>query len=275
MRHVPAKHAIKPVKSLGQNFLTDGTIARKIVELLEIEELDTIVEIGPGEGALTKLLLEYPAEIQAIEFDRRAVEFLNSTYPKVQYPKFSLFSGDVRKFPLLEFSQEVIDRTKHRPKVIGNIPYNITSDILFQLFECAEKLNRAVITMQREVAERIVAKPRTKDYGILTLASLFASKPKIALLIPPESFYPKPKVDSAAVVFDFTEPMISTEQFYKVMPLVRSGFGQRRKMLSNSIKSMISQKNDIQQDIIDGYFSKRAEELTPNDFLKLNSALGR
>ncbi len=275
MRHAPAKHSIKPVKSLGQNFLTDGNIARSIVELLEIDDHDTIVEIGPGEGALTKLLLEFPAEIQAIEFDRRAVEFLNMTYPKTQYPNFSLFSGDVRKFPLLEFSKEVIERTQRKPKVIGNIPYNITSDILFQLFECAEKLDRAVITMQREVAERIVAKPRTKDYGILTLASLFASKPRIALHIPPESFYPKPKVDSAAVVFDFTEPMISTEDFMRVMPLVRAGFGQRRKMLSNSIKSMISQKNDMQQDIIDEYFSKRAEELTPNDFMKLNSALGR
>jgi 16S rRNA (adenine1518-N6/adenine1519-N6)-dimethyltransferase len=275
MRHAPAKHALKPVKSLGQNFLTDGNIARSIVELLEIDDRDTIVEIGPGEGALTKLLLEYPAEIQAIEFDRRAVELLNTTYPKSSHPNFSLFSGDVRKFPLLEFSREVIERTQRKPKVIGNIPYNITSDILFQLFECAEKLDRAVITMQREVAERIVAKPRTKDYGILTLASLFASKPRIALHIPPESFFPKPKVDSAAVVFDFTEPMISTEEFYKVMPLVRSGFGQRRKMLSNSIKSMISQKNDVQQDIIEEYFSKRAEELTPQDFMRLNSALGR
>lgn len=274
MRHShQSRHQIKPVKSLGQNFLTDPNIAKNIVELLDAQKDDMLIEIGPGEGALTKLLVETPAKVQAIEFDRRAVEYLKTALPTAQYPNFELFGGDVRKFPIAEFSKEYFTKTGRKPKVIGNIPYNITSDILFLLFDNAAYLDRAVITMQREVAERIVAGLRTKDYGILTVAAAFVSRPRIAMSIAPECFFPKPKVHSSAVVFDFSEQMLSPERFKKVMPVVRAGFNQRRKMLSNSLKSLLPKDDERISEIASTYFNKRAEELTPNDFVIISDAI--
>jgi 16S rRNA (adenine1518-N6/adenine1519-N6)-dimethyltransferase len=266
-------HQIKPVKSLGQNFLTDVSVAQQIVDLLEAKNDDMIIEIGPGEGALTKLLLQTPAHIQAIEFDRRAVEYLKVHYPTSLYPQFSLFGGDVRKFPIAEFSKEYYSRTGRKPKVIGNIPYNITSDILFLLFDNADYIERAVITMQREVADRIIANLRTKDYGILTIASAFVSRPRVAMSIAPECFFPKPKVHSSVVVFDFSEQILTPERFKKVMPIVRAGFNQRRKMLSNSLKSLLPINSEHLAEISTTYFHKRAEELTPEDFIVISDVL--
>lgn len=274
MRHsYKQHHQIKPVKSLGQNFLTDPNIAQKIVDLLDAQADDMLIEIGPGEGALTKLLVTTPAKVHAVEFDRRAVEYLKINYPADLFPNFELFGGDIRKFPIAEFSKEQVAKTGRKPKVIGNIPYNITSDILFLLFDNAAHIDCAVITMQKEVAERIVAKLRTKDYGILTVAAAFVSKPHIAMNIAPECFYPKPKVDSAVVVFEFGEPMLTPERFKKVMPIVRAGFNQRRKMLSNSLKSVLPADESLVSEIASAYFNKRAEELTPEDFIRISDTI--
>jgi len=268
-----SQHQIKPVKSLGQNFLTDSIIAQRIVDLLDAEKGDMLLEIGPGEGALTSLLVQTPAKVQAIEFDRRAVEYLQSHFPQNLYPNFDLFGGDIRKFPIAEFSNKHFSITGKKLKIIGNIPYNITSDILFLLFDNAVYLERAVITMQKEVAERLVARLRTKDYGILTIASSFVSHPQIAMSIAPECFFPKPKVHSSVVVFNFSEQMLTPERFKKVMPIVRAGFNQRRKMLSNSLKSVLPTDEKLLSDIPTRYFNKRAEELSPEDFIYISDTI--
>ncbi|MBS1536638.1 MAG: ribosomal RNA small subunit methyltransferase A [Bacteroidetes bacterium] len=268
-----SQHQIKPVKSLGQNFLTDQNIAKSIVELLEAESDDMLIEIGPGEGALTSILVETPASVQAVEFDRRAVEYLKTHYPQDLFPKFNLFGGDIRRFPLAEFASEHRSKTGKKPKIIGNIPYNITSDILFLLFDNASYLERAVITMQREVAQRLVANLRTKDYGILTIAASFVSHPRIAMSIAPECFFPKPKIHSSVVILDFSEQMLTPERFKKVMPIVRAGFNQRRKMLSNSLRSVLPTDEMLLSDIPTRYFNKRAEELTPNDFIYISDTI--
>jgi 16S rRNA (adenine1518-N6/adenine1519-N6)-dimethyltransferase len=175
------------------------------------------------------------------------------------------------KFNLREYAMNILQASgEHRKlKVAGNIPYYITSDILFKLFEHADIIDRAVIMMQKEVAERICAQPRTKAYGILSIAARFVSAPNIALKVPSGCFTPRPSVDSAVVVFDFSKASITMKQFAMVHPIVRTAFGQRRKMLSNALHTYINAYGKELPEDIQSMMQKRAEELLPEHFLRL------
>ena len=258
---------IQAKRSLGQNFLTDKNKASQIAGLMEATSEDSILEIGPGCGDLTEYLLQTGAKVHAIELDERAIESLHDLFD--DNPAFSVQHGDVLKFNLREYASAINAMANRKLKVAGNIPYYITSDILFMLFEHADMLDRAVIMMQKEVAERICAQPRTKAYGIMSIAARFMSIPKISLKVPSGCFTPKPSVDSAVVVFDFTKASISVQEYKKVHPIVRAAFGQRRKMLSNALHQYISAYGKQLPEDIQALMNKRAEELLPEHFLQL------
>lgn len=285
----PPPGRIAPKKSLGQNFLIDKNIARKIVESIGIEPDDHIIEIGPGEGALTGMLLEYPATLTAVDMDERAIALLQEKFASALLDRrFALRLGDFLKIPFAHLS-----RSENRlqsgstgdessiVRVIGNIPYYITSDILFRLFEHGNAIQRAVIMMQKEVAERIVAKPRTKEYGILSVATALVAQARIVTHVSPHCFFPKPNVTSSVVQFDFLHGT-AHETFRAVQPLVRMAFSQRRKVLANALGGMLGSLPLSLEEIIArsetediAVFRKRAEELTSPDFVRLAEFLSR
>ena len=272
---------IAPKKSLGQNFLTDGNIARKIVDALDCKDGDTVVEIGPGTGVLTEYLAEMKINLFAVEIDQRAVEVLKTKYRNDAYPNLKIIHSDIRDF---DFSSIV---GGNKIKVIGNIPYYMSSEILFKLFNSSTQISKAIIMLQKEVAKRLNAKLRTKDYGILTVNLQFTGESKILFDVPPSCFYPQPKVTSSIIEINFDsekfnnycdlisrdgEPEDKIKVYLSFKEFIRAAFSQRRKVLRNSLKDYIAQKynREISPDIREmDYFCKRAEELTIEDFLKL------
>lgn len=272
---------IAPKKVLGQNFLKDKTIAQKIVNSLPCDASTHIIEIGPGEGALTELLLTKSyATYSAIEVDKRAVELLERRFPKETHPLLRVIHTDF----LRAKGSDIFPEDGKKISVIGNIPYYITSDILFSLFENT-LVSNAVIMMQKEVAQRLTALPRTKEYGILSVAAKFSGKVKLLFHVSPGCFFPKPNVTSSVVAFDFTMNSRRVE-YNTIRSLVRSAFGQRRKMLSNALQQYVTERYNkpwqalvMAESSLAEYGHKRAEELTPDDFftlhLQLEAANGR
>jgi len=263
---------IKPLKMFGQNFLQDKNLANKIVDLLGDISGKQIVEIGAGMGALTELLLNRNANLTAFDFDERAIDYLKSKFNFAENLK--IIHSDILKINLNDYTNEKIS-------VIGNIPYNITNDIVFWLFDNSNSINRAILTIQKEVAERYIAKPRTKDYGITTIAMQLYATVKIAFHIPASAFYPAPKVTSSVLVIDFHKENqfenIDKKQFLK---LVRAAFSQRRKILNNAINSYLISRNinselftKIIQNQPKNYLKMRAEELTLDDYINLFSLI--
>jgi 16S rRNA (adenine1518-N6/adenine1519-N6)-dimethyltransferase len=279
---------LQPHKSLGQNFLRDPNIAHNIVRALEITDGDVLLEIGPGEGALTALLLASPAShIVAVEYDARAVELLTSRFPsEIASNRLRIIHSDILKLTLNNtFINSPAPRNQPF-KIVGNIPYYITSEILFWAFdqwatqqgtnETLQKIIPAkmIIMMQKEVAQRITARPRTKEYGILSIASLLVSDPKLLFHVSPQCFFPPPKVTSSVVEFRMKSHSADAVNFRSVHPLVRVAFNQRRKVLTNALSSLLP-KDRLPEMLAAAevrkisYFRSRAEELTPQDFILL------
>ncbi len=261
---------IQPIKRLGQNFLRDPNTIRKIVDSLEASAGDRVIEIGPGTGALTGLLAERFEDFSAIEVDERAVEYLSTQMPNVR-----VVLGDVLKINWPEMAEGA---SGGRISVIGNLPYYITSQILFGLLDAAPHIQEAVIMMQYEVAARLVARPRTKEYGILSVAVQLACTPKLLFPVSKNVFYPKPDVRSAIVRLEFQPQPESmprapeagtpaTQVDSKLLRrVIRTAFNQRRKTLRNSLSSVLG---EFGKNLPDGLESKRAEELSPQDFVEL------
>jgi len=252
---------IKAKKALGQNFLVDKNIAAKIVKCLEIEKNDLVVEIGPGTGLLTEHIFQYSENMSLIELDQRAIEVLQGKF-MINYPNISIVHQDFRKINLQEI---FINNNNSKILVIGNIPYYITGDIFFKLFENSTFIKRAIITVQKEVAQRIIAKTSTKDYGILTIAAAYCCESSLLFDIPAECFVPKPNVTSSVVLLNFKENF-NFKEFKKLLGVVKQAFNQRRKMLSNTLKGQISEKYDEEWK---DYKSLRPENLLIDDFMKL------
>jgi 16S rRNA (adenine1518-N6/adenine1519-N6)-dimethyltransferase len=260
--------AFAPKKRFSQNFLTDQGIAVKIVAAAQVQEGDTVVEIGPGTGALTKFIIQTSAgHIIAVDADERSIEALRGDVT-LRDKRVELIKGDILRTQLAPF--------KPGPaalRVIGNIPYAITSEILFWLFQQRHEWKRAVIMMQREVAERLVAQPRTKAYGILTLATWYVSTPRMLFHVKPGSFFPRPDVTSAVVAFDAVDERAPDVGFAPFMSVVRAAFSQRRKTLTNSLGPYVKQQCGMDlRDVPDAPFefgTVRAEELSPQTFIEL------
>ncbi len=253
----------KPKRFLGQNFLVDENIARKIVTSAEILPGDTLIEIGPGQGVLTKYLCAVSKNFYAVEIDKSIFEKLNSEYGD----RIKLIHKDFLK---LDFGTEITtgEINSRKLKIIGNIPYNITTEILFKLYDSNEKIDSAILMMQKEVARRLTAKPDTKDYGILAIQTQLYTSPKILFNVPPTAFFPKPKVDSSIVKLDFKKNLSGLKDKSLFREIVRESFGQRRKTMRNSLKKFF-ERNNVEFEKIDFDFSRRPESVTVEEFKEL------
>lgn len=261
------QRGIRPKQSLGQNFLRDVNMVSRIVSTFSegVDELCAdahIVEVGPGLGALTTQLVERYPDMLTIEIDRRAVQYLHENFPGL-----AVQHGDVLDTDWPQVSEEL-----GKPlAVIGNLPYNIVSQILFSLLEAPSgTIGIAVVMMQKEVAERIVAKTRTKAYGILSVVAQLYAKPRVLFPVPSTVFYPRPSVTSAMVQFEFRPDecldVRNTTLTRSLRTVVRSAFNQRRKVLRNSLRTLCDE-NGV--DLPEKWATKRAEELQPPEFVEM------
>jgi len=263
---------VTPKKALGQNFLTSKNIAKKIVDLLGSTNGYEILEIGPGMGVLTDFLLQSKQKLTAIELDTRAVEYLSNKYSNELATQFNIVNTDFLKFNIEQFSIA----SNKKLKIIGNIPYNISTVIFFQLFENAKYIERAVLTVQKEVARRVSSPPNSKERGIMSLAREMTSKSKVEFDISGGSFYPAPKVTSSVISLDFFDEQYPIEKYKALMQLVRAAFGQRRKVMKNSLNSYLASINTniaaLEEELSKSelnYLKMRAEQLSLSDFESL------
>ncbi len=218
----------RPLKRFGQNFLTNPHFQLKIVEALEITPQNVIIEIGPGRGALSEhILSKNPAKCIAVEIDRNLAGELKARFRS----KIELLNDDFLETNL----EQWLTANRNENKVIGNIPYNITSPILFKLLDYYTRLNCAVLMVQKEVARRIAASPNTKDYGILSVIGQAYARVEYLFEVGRGNFYPAPKVDSAVIRLQFYERLEGVEDERLFRKIVRHTFNYRRKMLRNSL----------------------------------------
>ncbi|MEE9591073.1 MAG: 16S rRNA (adenine(1518)-N(6)/adenine(1519)-N(6))-dimethyltransferase RsmA [Thermodesulfobacteriota bacterium] len=218
-------------KRFGQNFLVDKNIIAKIVAAADIRPGDVVIEIGPGMGALTDALAISGANVIAIELDRDLVEELKEKYSDIK--DIEIICADALKVSYAEIAK----RLKKKLKVVANIPYNISTPILFKLFKEREVFTALLLMLQKEVAERVVAVPGKKDYGALSVFSQFFADVNIEFQIPPTAFYPVPKVYSSIVRFDILDkPRVEVEDMEIFKRVVKAAFGMRRKMILNALK---------------------------------------
>ncbi|MCK4385904.1 MAG: ribosomal RNA small subunit methyltransferase A [candidate division Zixibacteria bacterium] len=261
---------MRPKRSLSQNFLTNDRAARRIVESLNLKKDDTVLEIGAGKGALTRHLLDKAKKVYAVEVDKRLCSFLQQRF------------GD--KENLKTINKDIL-KTNFRDligpdnfcKVVGNLPYQITSPIFSLLLENKEFIALCVLMVQKEVALRICAVPGNKDWSPLSIAVQFYSDVKILFHLKPASFFPPPQVESSVIKIVFlSEPKVYVPDEKLFFNVVRSAFGQRRKMLLNSLAANLDlPKKEIEVILnkVDIDPQRRAETLSLNEFAKLSSAM--
>ncbi|KMQ69403.1 16S rRNA methyltransferase [Chryseobacterium sp. FH2] len=245
--------SVKAKKHLGQHFLTDENIARKIVEGLSFEGYKNIMEVGPGMGVLTKYLLEKDQNIYLAEIDTESIEYLKNNYSSVTE---NTFVGDFLK-------QDFNFINEGQIAVIGNFPYNISSQILFKIIDHYELIPEMVGMFQKEVAERTAAVPRTKDYGILSVLVQAYYDTSYLFTVHENVFNPPPKVKSGVIRLTRNpkEGLAGNEVLFK--QIVKTGFNQRRKKLSNALKILNIPEALKTHEFMD----KRAEELSVADFI--------
>ena len=239
-----------PRKRFGQNFLVDDQIINRIISTINPKNNEIIVEIGPGKGSLTLPILEYLDHLNVIEIDRDLVSLLNS----LQQDKLTIFEADALQFDFNQFSQKI--------RVIGNLPYNISSPLLFHLLDFREQIIDMTFMLQKEVADRIVATHGNKTYGRLSVMMQAFFEVESMFVVPKESFEPQPKIESAILYLKTrTEPLV--KNLKPLEEIVKVAFSQRRKTLKNCLKSIINQS----QTEID--LSQRAEMLSIENFITL------
>ena len=222
------------LKKLGQNFLIDEHVIRGIVDAADVSGEDCVVEIGPGIGTLTQYLAEAAGHVIAIEIDRMLIPILEDTLSG--YNNVTVINQDILKTDLQEISERF---NEGRPlKIVANLPYYITTPILMQLLESRVKMSSLTVMVQKEVAVRMSAGPGSKDYGALSLAVQYYTKPQIALEVPPGCFMPRPKVTSAVVHMDCEGmPSVPVKDEKLMFKIIRAAFNQRRKTLANALKN--------------------------------------
>lgn len=267
VHYICKRFDIKMSKKLGQNFLIKRGIVDEIVKAADLQEGEPVLEIGPGIGTLTQGLAQSGAHVTAIELDTRLLEVLDTTL--AQYSNVTIVHGDVLKL-------DVPSIMNNEPfKVVANLPYYITTPIIMSLLESRLPIERLVVMVQKEVALRMVAKPGTKDYGALSVAVQYYTKPDIVLDVPPKSFLPAPAVTSSVIrcVLRDQPPVdvIDEKLFFRV---VKAGFAQRRKTFANTMKTTGLSKDRIEELLakanIDG--QRRGETFTLQEFADVANA---
>lgn len=264
--HILHRFKLRADKKLGQNFLIDENIVRNIVAAAELSDKDTVLEVGPGIGTLTQGLAESGASVVAVELDKRLLPVLDTTLEG--YDNVRIVNGDILQ---VDIRQTVgVDEFK----VCANLPYYITTPIIFALLEKRLPMERLVAMVQKEVAERMAAKPGGKDYGALSVAIQYYTEPEIAFIVPPSSFIPAPSVDSAVIVCKRREkPPVEVCDEALFFRVVKAAFSLRRKMLNNSLKNMGIKGEQVAKWLelagVDG--KRRAETLSLEDFAALTN----
>lgn len=228
--HILKTFGIHMSKKLGQNFLIDEHIVKGIVQAADIQPGDTVLEVGPGIGTLTQGLAESGAQVVAVELDRHLVSVLAKTLEG--YDNVRVVHGDILK---IDISREIMTA---KYKVVANLPYYITTPIIMKFLEERLPVEVLVTMVQKEVAERMVAKPGGKDYGALSVAVQYYTVPEIVLAVPPASFIPPPAVESAVIRCKVRDnPPVAVEDEKLFFRVVKAAFAQRRKTLSNTLKT--------------------------------------
>jgi 16S rRNA (adenine1518-N6/adenine1519-N6)-dimethyltransferase len=283
MRELLATRGIQLTKSLGQNFLHDGNQLRRIVKAAELTQTDKVLEIGPGLGPLTELLLENAGEVLAIEKDGRLVAFLRERVPRAPNsanakdqglaelapPKFTLLHDDALEFLKRE------PRDWRDWKLVANLPYSVASPILVELAQSPQRPERMVATLQLEVAQRLMAKAGDDDYGVLTLLVQLDYEPREWFKIPASCFFPAPDVDSACVVLiRRAQPLLPESQRATFVKIVKRAFSQRRKMMLKLLKQDWPEQK-LKQVFQQLYIPprERAEKLSLEQFVALTGRL--
>lgn len=260
----------RPRKSLGQNFLIHESVIESILRLLDLGPLDRVVEIGPGLGFLTRRLLERAAQVWAVEVDDALVKRLRQS-GWTAGPKLHLIHGDILAVPL----EEILPACK--VKLVGNLPYSISTPVLFKIFAWREHFSTLVLMVQKEVADRIASPPGTKDYGTLSVWSQVHGRVTERVAVSPEAFFPRPKVRSTVLKIELSaEPLARARELPALRGLVRAAFGQRRKTLSNALVLWLERERHV----IDPFLracdidpKRRGETLGVDEFIRLARAI--
>lgn len=268
------KFNIRANKRYGQNFLIDDNVLENIVEASGVSNDDLVIEIGPGLGNLTEYILNSAKYAILIEIDPKMIEVLDDRFSNVK--NYTLLNEDVLKVNIDELVNKVEEEINFKFKnvrVVANLPYYITTPILFKLLEDENRIDSITVMVQKEVAERMVANSRSKDYGILTLMVKYFSEANIDIVVPNSSFIPEPGVTSAVVSLQKQRKyeVGNEELFFK---LIHNAFAQRRKKMINSLES--THFNNMTKAEIEEVFAKcgldfntRAEELEIEDYIKI------
>lgn len=226
------KYSFNFQKKYGQNFLVDTSVLDRIISAAQITRDDCVLEIGPGIGTMTQCLAEHAREVVAVEIDRNLIPILEETLSA--YGNVTVINEDILKVDIKKLASE---RNGGRPiKVVANLPYYITTPIIMGLFENHVPMESITVMVQKEVAERMQVGPGTKDYGALSLAVQYYSRPEIVANVPPNCFIPRPSVGSAVIRLDcYEEPPVHAADEKKMFALIRASFNQRRKTLVNAL----------------------------------------
>jgi len=276
------KYNLKLTKSLGQNFLRDDNIIRKIVDAAEVTKNDFIIEVGPGVGSMTVGLASRAGFVAAVEIDKRLIPPLKENLK--EFDNVDIINADILK---MDINKDLLEKYRLKPegcenppvKVVSNLPYYITTPVIMKFLEEAEGIDLMVFTLQKEVADRITARPGSKDYGALSVAVQFYSKPRKLFDISPECFVPCPEVDSTVIRMDiYKEPCVRLTDRKMFFKTVKAAFGHRRKTLLNALSNSGAfnmDKKEMESIIrslgIDP--SIRGETLTIMQFAKLSNSI--
>ncbi len=257
------KFGLASQKRFSQNFLNSESISEQIVSRAKIDPTDIVIEIGTGLGILTASLAKRAAKVITFEIDKGLILKMSSFLPVGS--NIELISADFLKCDLTE-----LQRKYSKVKVVSNLPFHISTEVMFKLFEHRKWIETMTLMFQKDVAERIVSKPQSKEYGILSVLARLYSDPKIVLSLSPDKFYPPPDVSAAVVYFQMKRELVIDERhelFF--IDCVKSAFGQRRKMLFNSLQKVASSEVLKEAGTNCGIdFRRRAETLSLDEFKK-------
>lgn len=264
------RYGLRPKKQWGQNFLADPEIQKRIAALSEARPGDTVVELGSGLGHLTEQLLDLGPDVVAVERDRELAPILRAELGS-RHPTLTVIEADAPSFDF----EEAARQAGHRVIVCGNLPYHLGSPIIFRILDQRAAVKRLVFLLQREVVERIVAKPDTEDYGLLSVLLQQVAEVRLGMRVGRGVFVPPPAVESAVLVAEMRdEPRAPMSDEARFRQIVKAAFAQRRKTLGNALKSLAP------REVLDATFSeagidpaRRGETLSVEEFASLERAL--
>lgn len=263
---------LRPKKRLGQNFLVHERVIESILRLLDLSPEDQVLEIGPGLGFLTRRLVERAHRVFAVEVDPGLIDWLKRS-SLGQHPALRLVHDDILKVRLDAILPD------HKVKLVGNLPYRISTPVLFRLFESRRHFTSLVLMLQKEVADRIASGPGTKSYGTLSVWCQVHGRIVERVPVAPEAFFPRPKVRSTVFKLElYPEPLLPIEDLPRLGALVRAAFGWRRKTLANNLavwlkRDRVEVEALLESEQIDP--NRRGETLTVDEFIRVTHALKR